>query len=72
MIADGDVVSTRLTMRGKHVGSFMGAAPTGAQYNIGVLMMDRVVEGLIVQHWANADWVSVLGRLGIIPPPPEA
>ena len=71
MITDGDMVATRLTMSGKHIGPFMGAAPTGIDFNIGVLMMDRVVDGRIVEHWANADWVTVLGRLGIIPPPPE-
>jgi predicted ester cyclase len=71
MIANGEMVATRLTMRGTHVGPFMGAAPTGMDLNIGVLMMDKVVDGQIVEHWANADWVSVLGRLGIIPPLPE-
>jgi predicted ester cyclase len=71
MIADGDMVATRLTMSGKHVGPFMGAAPTGMDLSVGVLMMDKVVDGQIVEHWANADWVNVLGRLGIIPPLPE-
>ena len=72
MITDGDMVATRLTMRGKHVGPFLGAAPTGMDISVGALMMDRVVDGKIVKHWANADWVRVLGMLGIIPPPPES
>lgn len=71
MIADGDMVATRVTMRGTHVALFMGAAPTGMDLKIGVLMIDRVVDGLIVEHWANADWVTVLRQLEIIPPLPE-
>jgi predicted ester cyclase len=71
MIADGDLVATRLTLRGKHTGPFMGVAPTGMDLNLGVLMMDRVVDGQIVEHWANADWITVLRQLELIPPPPE-
>lgn len=71
MLVEGDMVATRLTLHGIHVGPFMGAAPTGLEFNIGALMMDRVVEDKIVEHWANADWVRVLGKLGIVPPPPE-
>lgn len=71
MVADGDMVATRLTLRGTHVGPFMVAAPTGKELTIRALQMDRVVDGLIVEHWANADWVTMLIQLGIIPPKPK-
>lgn len=68
MLADGDMVATRLTMRGTHGGPFMGVDPTQQEINLGVLLMDQVVDGQIVKHWANADWVTVLIQLGVIPP----
>jgi predicted ester cyclase len=71
MMTDGDMVATRVTMRGTHVGPFMGAAPTGKALKVSALLMDRIVDGRIVEHWANADWVTVLRHLEIIPPLPE-
>lgn len=71
MISDGDMIATRVTLHGTHVAPFMGVAPTGMELNLGALLMDRVVDGLILEHWANADWVTVFRRLGIIPPLPE-
>ena len=70
MVEEGDFVSTRVIMHGTHVGTFMGAAPTGQELSIGVLLMDRIVDGKIMEHWANADWVSVLIKLGILTPLP--
>lgn len=36
-----------------------------------VLLMDQVVSGRIVLHYANADWLGVLLKLEILPPPPR-
>ena len=69
-IAEGDTVATRATLRGTHLGQFMGVAPTNKQLTWSVLMMDQVVDGKIVLHHANADWISVLVKLGVVPPPP--
>ena len=69
-IADGDTVATRATMEGTHVGTFMGVAPTNKQVKLTVLLMDQIVDGKIVLHYANADWIGVFVRLGALPPPP--
>ena len=69
-IAEGDTVATRATLRGTHLGSFMGVAPTNQQLTWGVLLMDRIEAGKIVLHHANADWLGVLVKLGIVPAPP--
>ena len=31
--------------------------------------MDQIVDGKIVLHHANADWIGVLAKLGVITPP---
>jgi predicted ester cyclase len=69
-IAEGDTVATLATMEGTHLGAFMGVAPTNKQVKLTVLLMDQIVEGKIVLHYANADWIGVLVKLGALPPPP--
>ncbi len=68
-IAEGDTVATRATLSGTHLGPFMGVAPTGKHMTWGVLLMDQIVDGGIILHYANADWISVLIQLGVISPP---
>jgi len=70
-IAEGDTVATRATMRGTHLGEFMGVAPTGKQFTITVLLIDKIEDGKIVLHHANADWIGVLVKLGVVPAPPS-
>ncbi len=70
-IAEGDTVATRATLSGTHRGSFMGVAPTGKRLTWGVLLMDQIVDGGIILHHANAEWISVLIQLGVISPPGE-
>jgi predicted ester cyclase len=68
-VAEGDTVATRATLRGTHLGTVFGVAPTNQQLTWSVLLMDQIVDGKIVLHHANADWMSVLIRLGVISPP---
>ena len=70
-VAEGDTVATRAMIRGTHRGPFMGVAPTNQQITFSLLMMDTIVDGKIVLHHANADWLSVLVKLGVVPPPPS-
>jgi hypothetical protein len=41
----------------------------GKQLSWNILLMDQIVDGKIVLHYANADWISVLIQLGVVPPP---
>jgi predicted ester cyclase len=68
-IAEGDTVATRATMRGTHRGSIFGVAPTNQHLTWSVLLMDKIVDGKIVLHYANADWISVLAALGVVAKP---
>ncbi len=55
MIAEGDRVAARVTMRGTHLGEFMGVAPTGKPVEVRAIDMFRIANGKIVEHWGHAD-----------------
>jgi len=53
-VESGEWVADRYTIRGTHTGDFFGAAPTGERFEISGIDMVRVVDGLLVEHWAFA------------------
>ena len=55
MMAEGDRVAARVTMRGTHSGEFQGNAPTGKRVEIRAIDMFRIENGKIVEHWGHAD-----------------
>ena len=59
---DGQVV-TAGTWTGTHRETFQGIAPTGRQVRVTVIHIDRVVDGLIVEHWGVADSLNLLRQL---------
>ena len=72
LIAEGDKVMTRWTMRGTHLGEFMGLPPTGKHVTAGGMQIERVVNGQIVEHWRKSDDLGLLQQLGAIPSPQAA
>jgi predicted ester cyclase len=71
-IADGDYVATRSTVRGRHEGDLMGAAPTGREVEFIILTISRCRDGKIEEEWELADTVSLLGQVGALPDLAEA
>ena len=69
MIAEGDKVVARLTMRGTHQGEFLGIPPTGKQVTMGVIDIVRVADGKAVEHWGISDQLGLMQQLGAIPAP---
>ena len=55
LMAEGDRVAARVTMRGTHLGEFQGLAPTGKRVEVGAIDMFRISGGKIVEHWGHAD-----------------
>ena len=55
VMAEGDRVTARVTMRGTHQGEFQGIAPTGRRVEVRALDMFRIEDGKIVEHWGHAD-----------------
>ena len=55
VMAEGDRVTARVTMRGTHSGEFQGIAPTGKRVEVKAIDMFRIEGGKIVEHWGHAD-----------------
>lgn len=69
--ADGDRVITRVTGYGKHTGEFLGIPPTGKDVKMEGIAVHRIVDGKLVEHWAQIDALGLLIQLGAVPPPGE-
>ena len=67
-MAEGDRVITRLVGHGMHGGDFVGIPGTGRDVTMEGISIHRVVDGKIVEHWAQVDGVSLLGQMGVLPP----
>ena len=66
-IREGDQVAAHWTMRGTHMGFFLGNPPTGKQVQAHGIIFARSEEGLIVEYWMLNDQFGLLQQLGIIP-----
>src|SRR5262245_53674281 len=55
VLAEGDLVARRWTMRGVHRGPFLGVPPTGAPVTMNGIDVLRVKDGRIVEMWHTED-----------------
>ncbi|MEJ2204911.1 MAG: ester cyclase [Gemmatimonadota bacterium] len=65
-IAEGDWVVSRVTARGTHEGVWLGMRPTGKSLEMTAVNVDRVVDGLIVEHGGAANMLEPLLEAGAI------
>ena len=72
LIAEGDMVVSRFTMRGTHQGEFIGIPPTGKQVKVTGMVIHRFADGKIVEYWVKWDVLGMMQQLGVIPPPTGA
>ena len=72
MIADGDKVSARFTMRGTHKGEFRGIAPTGKEVTMTGIDIIRLTEGKMVEDRVEVDQLGMMRQLGVVPSPQQA
>ncbi len=68
LIAEGDRVAVRVTVRGTHQGTFIGVAPTGRRVTLEAITIYRVDAGKIVEDWTIADIPGLLQQLGASAP----
>ena len=47
----------------------MGIPATGKQVNVTGIYIFRLADGKIVERWEQADTMSMMVQLGVIPPP---
>lgn len=69
VVAEGDKVYARETWSGTHVGDFNGIPATGKRIQIGVMTMDRIVGGKIVEHRGMFDVQGFIQQFGLVPEP---
>ena len=67
MIAEGDKVVCRFTSQGTHKGMLRGIAPTNKQVKVTGIVIYRIVDGKIVEHWENMDMLGLMQQLGVVP-----
>ncbi len=63
----GDVAVVEFTARGTHKGDLMGIAPTGKQVSLPFLIIYRIADGKIVQHWMSVDQLGLMQQLCVAP-----
>jgi steroid delta-isomerase-like uncharacterized protein len=71
-VAEGDLVATRLTIRGTHQGAFQGIPPTGRQVELSAINIDRFVNGKIAEKHIVFDALGMMRQLGVVPTPEQA
>ena len=67
MIAEGDKVVKRFTVRFTHQGEFMGVAPTGKAITFSGTDTYRIAGGKLAECWSNIDWLGFRQQLGLAP-----
>ena len=63
IVAEGDWVAYRLTIRGTHTGEFLGVPATRRQVAVGFFAIVRIVDGKIVEEWGGLDQADLLRQL---------
>ncbi|MDA4129527.1 MAG: ester cyclase [Thaumarchaeota archaeon] len=69
LVAEGDRVVERNTVRATHTGEFNGIPPTGKKVVWTEIDMYRLSNGKIVEMWPEIDMLSLLTQIGAIPMP---
>ena len=71
-VAEGDKVLTRFVWRGTHRGGFAGIPPTDEQVEVWGMVLDRIVDGKVVESRILHESVSLLQQMGAMAPPDQS
>ena len=66
LIAEGDKVAARCSVRGKHEGELMGRAATQAPVEFTGITVVRIYNGKIVEAWNNFDFMTMYKQTGLL------
>ncbi|MFR9806272.1 ester cyclase [Pseudonocardia sp. RS010] len=67
--SDGDRLTCRFTLTGRHDGDYMGIPPTGRDISLPGITILHFRDGRCVERWVCADTLGLLVQLGVVPPP---
>lgn len=66
LVAEGDSVAARVTLRGTHTGGpWRGAEPTGNEVSMAVMFFFRFEDGRVVEFWEVDDQLGFREQLGL-------
>ncbi len=65
-IAEGDWVATCCTVTGTHLGEWMNLKPTGKKVSYSGVVIDKLLDGRIVEHGGAVNLFDTLYELGVI------
>ena len=68
LVAEGDKVAERWTVRGTHKEAMGDLPATGKQMTLPGMCHYRIADGKIAECWWSYDNMSLLQQLGVIPP----
>ena len=69
LLADGDLLAARLTLRGTHYGPVLGIVPTGKPVSYRGMALFRFKDGKIVDGWVLGDALGLKEQLDPFPRP---
>jgi steroid delta-isomerase-like uncharacterized protein len=67
LVAEDDLVVSRLTAQGTHRGEFMGVPASGRHVDFQAVETFRLLDGKIAEQWVVMDVFGLLQQLGAIP-----
>jgi steroid delta-isomerase-like uncharacterized protein len=67
VLAEGDLVAARVTVRGTHLGEFMGVAATGKPIEVQAIDIVTFADGKGTAHWGVFDAMAMMEQLDAMP-----
>lgn len=64
IIAEGNRIAFRSTIRGTHQGEFLGIAPTGKHVTVSLVDVIHIENGRFAEQWGGPDLLDLLQQLG--------
>ena len=64
-VVAGDRVVVRATVHGVHKGPFMGTPPTGKAVAFPLIIIYRLADGKIIEHWMLTDMLAFMEQIGV-------
>jgi steroid delta-isomerase-like uncharacterized protein len=66
LIAEGDKVAARCSVRGKHTGDHLAVAASNAPVEFTGIAIVRIKDGKIVEAWNNFDFLRMNKQIGVM------
>jgi len=66
MVAEGDKVAARCSVRAKHEGEFLGRSATQEPVDFTGITIVRIYNGKIVEAWNNFDFMTLHKQVGLL------